>query len=166
MGVPDPNSKPNSGEIPSGDPFNPEDPGADPDTTYTPDVNPWDSPERQARIGITPIIEIYYTEYTNDGWFPPIEEVRNFTHINVGHVRFKDKVNGTGIEIPAKSISIVEKFVAYKAQYPELKVKFQMGGWGKNADGWSQMARDEESVKHLWRSAWLLQSSTEPMVLI
>ena len=73
--------------------------------------------------------------------------MRNFTHINVGHVRFKDKVNGTGIEIPAKSISIVEKFVAYKAQYPELKVKFQMGGWGKNADGWSQMARDEAKRK-------------------
>lgn len=147
MGVPDPNTKPNSGEIPLGDPFNPEDPGVDPDTPDIPDVNPWDSPERQARIGITPIIEIYYTEYTNDGWFPPIEEVRNFTHINVGHVRFKDKVNGTGIEIPAKSISIVEKFVAYKAQYPELKVKFQMGGWGKNADGWSQMARDEAKRK-------------------
>ena len=147
MVVSDPNTKPNSGEIPSGDPFNPEDPGTDPDTPDIPDVNPWDSPERQARIGITPIIEIYYTEYTKDDWFPPLEEVRNFTHINVGHVRFKDKANGTGIEIPAKSISIVEKFVAYKAQYPELKVKFQMGGWGKNADGWSQMARDEAKRK-------------------
>ena len=147
MVVPDPNAKPNPGEIPSGDPFNPEDPGTDPDTPDIPDINPWDSPERQARIGITPIIEIYYTEYTKDDWFPSLEEVRNFTHINVGHVRFKDKVNGTGIEIPAKSISIVEKFVAYKAQYPELKVKFQMGGWGKNADGWSQMARDEAKRK-------------------
>ena len=147
MIVPDPDSKPNSGQIPSGDPFNPDDPGMDPDTPDTPDDNPWDSPERQARIGITPIIEIYYTEYTKDDWFPSIEEVRNFTHINVGHVRFKDKANGTGIEIPAKSISIVEKFVAYKAQYPELKVKFQMGGWGKNADGWSQMARDEAKRK-------------------
>lgn len=147
MLVPDPNSKPSTGEIPSGDPFNPEDPGQDPDTPDILDDNPWDTPERQARIGITPIIEIYYTEYTKDDWFPSLEEVRNFTHINVGHVRFKDKVNGTGIEIPAKSISIVEKFVAYKAQYPELKVKFQMGGWGKNADGWSQMARDEAKRK-------------------
>ena len=120
MLVPDPNSKPSTGEIPSGDPFNPEDPGQDPDTPDILDDNPWDSPERQARIGITPIIEIYYTEYTKDDWFPSLEEVRNFTHINVGHVRFKDKVNGTGIEIPAKSISIVEKFVAYKAQYPEI----------------------------------------------
>ena len=147
MIVPDPNAKPNTGEIPSGDPFNPEDPGQDPDTPDIPYDNPWDSPERQARIGITPIIEIYYTEYTKDDWFPSLEEVRNFTHINVGHVRFKDKVNGTGIEIPAKSITIAQKFVAYKAQYPELKVKFQMGGWGKNADGWSQMARDEAKRK-------------------
>ena len=147
MLVPDPNTKPNSGEIPSGDPFNPEDPGQDPDIPDILDDNPWDSPERQARIGITPIIEIYYTEYTKDDWFPSLEEVRNFTHINVGHVRFKDKVNGTGIEIPAKSITIAQKFVAYKAQYPELKVKFQMGGWGKNADGWSQMARDEAKRK-------------------
>lgn len=147
MLVPDPNTKPNSGEIPSGDPFNPEDPGADPDTPDIPAVNPWDSPERQARIGITPIIEIYYTEYTKDDWFPSLEEVRNFTHINVGHVRFKDKVNGTGYEIPAKTITLVQKLVAYKAQYPELKVKFQMGGWGKNADGWSQMARDEAKRK-------------------
>ena len=147
MIVPDPNSKPNSGEIPSGDPFNPEDPGTDPDTPDIPYENPWDSPERQARIGITPIIEVYYTEYTNDNWFPSLEEVRNFTHINVGHIRFKDKVNGTGYEIPAKTITLVQKLVAYKAQYPELKVKFQMGGWGKNADGWSQMARDEAKRK-------------------
>lgn len=147
MLVPDPNTKPNSGEIPSGDPFNPEDPGADPDTPDLPADNPWDSPERKARIGITPIIEIYYTEYTKDDWFPSLEEVRNFTHINVGHVRFKDKVNGTGYEIPAKTITLVQKLVAYKAQYPELKVKFQMGGWGKNADGWSQMARDEAKRK-------------------
>ncbi len=147
MLVPDPNAKPNSGKIPSGDPFNPEDPGADPDTPDIPAENPWDSPERQARIGITPIIEIYYTEYTKDDWFPSLEEVRNFTHINVGHVRFKDKVNGTGYEIPAKTISLVQKLVAYKEQYPELKIKFQMGGWGKNADGWSQMARDEAKRK-------------------
>lgn len=147
MIVPNPDSKPNSGEIPSGDPFNPEDPGADPDTPDIPADNPWDSPERQARIGITPIIEMYYTEYTDDSWFPSLEEVRNFTHINVGHVRFKDKVNGTGYEIPAKTISLVQKLVAYKAQYPELKIKFQMGGWGKNADGWSQMARDEAKRK-------------------
>ena len=70
------------------------------------------------------------------------------THVNVGHVRFEDKDNGTGIDIPAGSISLLEKFVAYKNNgYPELKVKLQMGGWGKNADGWSQMARDPNKRK-------------------
>ena len=149
MIVPDPNTKPNVGEIPSGDPFNPDSPinpddPVDPDDPMTKIVN---NPERLARLGITPIIEIYYTEYTKENLFPSLEEVRNFTHINVGHVRFVDKVNGVGIEIDAKTIPLVEKFVAYKADYPELKVKLQMGGWGKNADGWSQMARDEVKRK-------------------
>ena len=138
-----PNAKPTAGEIPEGDPFNPN-----PPTPPTPPVDPWDeivnNPERLARIGQTPIIEIYYTEYTKESLFPSIDEVRNFTHINIGHVRFKDKDNGVGVEIDAKTIPLVEKFVAYKALYPELKVKLQMGGWGKNADGWSQMARDDE----------------------
>ena len=147
MVVPAPGTKPNSGVIPSGDPFNPDNP--DPPTPGPDDpmekiVN---NPERLARLGKTPIIEIYYTEYTKESVFPSLEEVKNFTHINVGHVRFQDKTNGTGIEIPAASIKLVQKFVAYKADYPELKVKLQMGGWGKNADGWSQMARDEAKRK-------------------
>lgn len=149
MLVPAPNTKPNVGVIPSGDPFNPDGP------TPTPGPDPVDpmdeivnNPERLARIGITPIIEIYYTEYTKASVFPSLEEVKNFTHINVGHVRFKDKDNGVGIEIPAASIDLVNKFVAYKHNgYPELKVKLQMGGWGKNADGWSQMARDAAKRK-------------------
>ena len=126
-----------------------------PDAPVGPDVpdpgDPMDAivnnPERLARIGITPIIEIYYTEYTRTDLFPSLEEVRNFTHINVGHVRFVNKDTGEGIEIDAKTIPLVQKFVAYKAQYPELKVKLQMGGWGKNADGWSQMARDPQKRK-------------------
>lgn len=146
MLVPAPGSKPESGEIPGDDPFNPEDP-----TPPTPPVDPMDvivnNPERLSRLGKTPIIEIYYTEYTKQSLFPSLEEVRNFTHINVGHVRFKDKANGVGIDIPAESINLVQKFVAYKAQYPELKVKLQMGGWGKNADGWSQMAGDPAKRK-------------------
>ena len=150
MIVPKPDTKPVAGVVPA-DPANPDNTGNtdNPDTPDNPgdEENPWDSPERQARLGITPIIEIYYTEYTKESWFPSIEEVRNFTHINVGHVRFKDKVNGTGIEIDSKTIPLVNKFVAYKAQYPELKVKLQMGGWGKNADGWSQMARDDAKRK-------------------
>ena len=149
MIIPDPNTKPNVGEIPNGDPFNPDNP-VDPDNPDDPDDPMYqivNNPERLARIGITPIIEIYYTEYTKESLFPSLEEVRNFTHINVGHVRFADKQNGVGIEIPAGSISLVKKFVAYKDLYPELKVKLQMGGWGKNADGWSQMARDAAKRK-------------------
>ena len=143
MLVPAPNTKPNVGVIPSGDPFNPDDPDVPPVDPEDPMDAIVNNPERLKRIGITPIIEIYYTEYTKASVFPSLEEVRNFTHINVGHVRFKDKDNGVGIEIPAASIDLVNKFVAYKnGGYPELKVKLQMGGWGKNADGWSQMARD------------------------
>ena len=141
MIVPNPGSKPAAGEIPSGDPFNPDTPPGPVDPTDPTD--PWSqNPERLARLGKTPIIEIYYTEYTRADLFPSLEEVRNFTHINVGHARFQDKDNGTGIAIDPKSIPLIERFVAYKAQYPELKVKVQMGGWGKNADGWSQMAGD------------------------
>ena len=151
MNVSAPNTKPSTGTVPQGDPFNPD----NPDTPVTP-VDPDDplneivnNPERLARIGITPMIEIYYTEYTKADWFPSLEEVKStITHVNVGHVRFKDKDNGTGIDIPAGSISLVQKFVDYKHNgYPELKVKLQMGGWGKNADGWSQMARDEAKRK-------------------
>ena len=146
MAVPGPGTKPESGEIPSGDPFNPDEPVGPVDPTD--DSDPWSTnPERLARIGQTPIIEVYYTEYTRADLFPSLEEVRNFTHINVGHVRFVDKDNGVGVEIDSNTIPLVQKFVAYKAQYPELKVKLQMGGWGKNADGWSQMARDPQKRK-------------------
>ena len=147
MAVPNPSTKPQAGEIPSGDPFNPDAPPPGPvDPTDPADV--WvNNPARLARLGQTPIIEIYYTEYTRADLFPSLEEVRNFTHINVGHVRFVDKDNGVGIEIDSKTVPLVQKFVAYKAQYPELKVKLQMGGWGKNADGWSQMARDPQKRK-------------------
>lgn len=147
MTAPAPGTKPTAGEVPT-DPANPG--GDEPVTPVdpTPEDNPWDTPERRARIGITPIIEIYYTEYTKSDWFPSLEEIKStVTHINVGHVRFKDKVNGVGLEIPSGTISLVQKFVAYKAGYPELKVKFQMGGWGKNADGWSQMAKDDAKRK-------------------
>ncbi len=148
MTVPSPGTKPTAGTIPEGDPFNPDSPGpVNPDNPDDPMNAIVNNPERLARIGITPIIEIYYTEYTKTSVFPSLEEARNFTHINVGHVRFKDKDNGTGIDIPAASIALVQKLVAYKADYPELKVKLQMGGWGKNADGWSQMARDAAKRK-------------------
>ena len=147
MAVPNPDTKPSAGEIPSGDPFNPDAPPTPPGPSDDPMDAIVNNPERLARLGITPMIEIYYTEYTRADLFPSIDEVRNFTHINIGHVRFVDKDNGEGIEIDSKTIPLVEKFVAYKAQYPELKVKLQMGGWGKNADGWSQMARDPQKRK-------------------
>ena len=147
MAVPNPDTKPNAGEIPSGDPFNPDAPPPGPVDPTDPTDQWVNNPERLARLGQTPIIEIYYTEYTRADLFPSLEEVRNFTHINIGHVRFVDKDNGVGIEIDSKTVPLVQKFVAYKAQYPELKVKLQMGGWGKNADGWSQMARDEQKRK-------------------
>jgi chitinase len=143
MLVPAPDTKPSAGVVPT-DPNHPDgqddpEPPVDPEDPMDAIVN---NPARLARIGKTPIIEIYYTEYTKESLFPSVEEVRNFTHINVGHVRFVNKDTGEGIEIDAKTIPLVQKFVAYKAQYPELKVKLQMGGWGKNADGWSQMAGD------------------------
>ena len=147
MLVPAPNTKPDSGTIPGGDPFNPDDPTPTPPTPVDPLDEIVNNPARLARIGQTPIIEIYYTEYTKEYLFPSLEEVRNFTHINIGHVRFVNKQTGEGIEIDAKTLPLVEKFVAYKAQYPELKVKLQMGGWGKNADGWSQMASDPQKRK-------------------
>ena len=147
MAVPNPDTKPNAGEIPSGDPFNPDAPPPGPVDPTDPTDQWVNNPERLARLGQTPIIEIYYTEYTRADLFPSLEEVRNFTHINIGHVRFVDKDNGVGIEIDSKTVPLVQKFVAYKAQYPELKVKLQMGGWGKNADGWSQMARDAAKRK-------------------
>ena len=147
MAVPNPDTKPNAGEIPSGDPFNPDAPPPGPVDPTDPTDQWVNNPARLARLGQTPIIEIYYTEYTRADLFPSLEEVRNFTHINIGHVRFVDKDNGVGIEIDSKTVPLVQKFVAYKAQYPELKVKLQMGGWGKNADGWSQMARDPQKRK-------------------
>jgi chitinase len=147
MIIPAPNTKPTSGDIPGGDPFNPDDPTPVPPEPVDPMDAIVNNPERLARLGQTPIIEIYYTEYTKESLFPSLEEVRNFTHINVGHVRFVDKQNGVGIEIDAKTIPLVKKFVAYKQEYPELKVKLQMGGWGKNADGWSQMASDPAKRK-------------------
>ena len=143
MVVPGPGAKPTSGEIPGGDPFNPDDPTPPEPTPVDPYDEIVNNPARLARIGIRPIVEIYYTEYTKESLFPSIDEVRNFTHINVGHVRFVNKDTGEGIEIDAKTVPLVQKFVAYKALYPDLKVKLQMGGWGKNAVGWCQLARDE-----------------------
>ena len=82
MVVPEPGTKPNVGTIPDGDPFNPDDP------TPTPGPGPVDpmdeivnNPDRLARIGITPMIEIYYTEYTKESLFPSLEEEIGRAHV-------------------------------------------------------------------------------------
>ena len=99
---------------------------------------------RLARLGQTPIREVYYTEYTDKNLFPKLADIRCFTHVNVGHGRFVDKINGTGLEIPSETKRLLTEMVAFKAQYPELKVKLMIGGWGKNANGFSPMAADPE----------------------
>ena len=97
---------------------------------------------RLARLGQTPIREVYYTEYTDKNLFPKLADIRCFTHVNVGHGRFVNKLTGEGLEIPSETQRLLKEMVAFKAQYPELKVKLMIGGWGKNANGFSPMAAD------------------------
>lgn len=100
--------------------------------------------ERLARQGITPIRAIYFTEYTSSSVFPTLEDVRYFTHINVGHARFVNPKTGDGgLVIKNPGPSYINKLVAFKKDYPELKLLLFIGGWGKNADGFSQMAKDD-----------------------
>ena len=99
---------------------------------------------RLARLGQTPIREVYYTEYTDKNLFPKLADIRCFTHVNVGHGRFVNKLTGEGLEIPSETKRLLTEMVAFKAQYPELKVKLMIGGWGKNANGFSPMAADPE----------------------
>ena len=128
---------------PIADPFNPEEPG-EPDPP-TPPVPSGDS-ARLARIGQLPVVEVYYTEYTDKALFPSAEEIRNFTIVNVGHGRFVNKKTGDG-GITIADEELLRKMVALKQGYPELKVKLMIGGWGKNADGFSMMARDKDKRK-------------------
>lgn len=133
-------------------PPGPENPG------NTPVDNPVDNPgdntgdtqtdadkERLARLGKTPIVAVYFTEYTKESEFPTLEDVKCFTHINVGHARFKNPKTGDGgLEIKSPGPSYLKKLAAYKKDYPDLKLLLFIGGWGKNADGFSEMARNEE----------------------
>ena len=117
-------------------PDNPDDPG-DPGTPEDP-YNP-------SRLGQTPIIAVYFTEYTSSSEFPTLEDVRCFTHINAGHVRFVNKKTGDGgLEIDAPGPDYMRRLAAYKTSYPELKLLLFIGGWGKNADGFSEMAKDPD----------------------
>lgn len=123
-------------------PAGPEDPQK-PEEPEDPSDKEKEEKARLARIGKTPVIEVYYTEYTDKKLFPSAEEIRNFTIVNVGHGRFRNKQTGDGGIVIADE-SLLRKFVALKSSYPELKVKLMIGGWGKNADGFSMMARDEK----------------------
>lgn len=114
----------------------------DPVDPVDPPAPPVDS-ARLARIGQIPVIEVYFTEYTKPELFPTLEDIRCFTHVNVGHGRFANKQTGDG-GIVIEDKGYLKRIVAYKQDYPELKVKLMIGGWGKNADGFSQMARDPE----------------------
>ena len=114
------------------DPNKPEDPPSDADQ------------ERLARLGQTPLIVAYFTEYTPSSVFPTLEDVKCFTHINVGHARFVNPKTGDGgLEIKSPGPDYLRRIVAYKSSYPELKVLLFIGGWGKNADGFSEMAKDD-----------------------
>ena len=101
--------------------------------------------ERLARLGQTPVVCVYLTEYTPSDEFPDENEIRYFPHVNYGHARFVDKKNGTGLEI-AKT-DYLKKLASYKTNYPKLKILLMVGGWGKNADGFSMMARDPDKRK-------------------
>ena len=57
-----------------------------------------------------------------------------------------NKTTGDG-GIDIAKPELLKKLVAYKASYPELKILLMIGGWGKNADGFSMMARDDTKRK-------------------
>ena len=132
-------------------PVPPPDPDPEPDPDPDPDPDPEPGPisdadaERLARLGQTPIVAIYFTEYTKEAEFPTLEDVRCFTHINIGHARFVNPKTGDGgLEIKKPGPDYLKRMAAYKASYPELKLLLFIGGWGKNADGFSEMAKNEE----------------------
>ena len=100
---------------------------------------------RLARLGQTPIVCVYLTDYTTEAEFPDETEIRYYTHINYGHARFENKKEGTGFVIA--NPNYLKKLASYKTKYPKLKILLMVGGWGKNADGFSMMARDPDKRK-------------------
>lgn len=116
-------------------------------TAHVEDISSPEDPEaaRLARLGRTPIVAVYLTEYTPSSEFPTLEDVRCFTHINVGHVRFVNKETGDGgLVIKSPGPDYMQRLAAYKSSYPELKLLLFIGGWGKNANGFSEMAKSAE----------------------
>ena len=99
---------------------------------------------RPESFGQKPVICCYFTEYTSSSVFPTLEDVKCFTHINVGHARFKNPETGDGgLVVKSPGPDYMKRLAAYKKDYPELKLLLFVGGWGKNADGFSQMAKDD-----------------------
>lgn len=121
------------------------DPGTvDPGTTDPGTISDEDA-VRLARLGQTPVVCVYFTEYTEKSNFPTLEDVKCFTHINVGHARFKNPKTGDGgLEIKSPGPDYMKRLAAYKKDYPELKLLLFIGGWGKNADGFSEMAKNAD----------------------
>ena len=96
------------------------------------------------RLGITPLVVTYFTQDTPEEYFPSFEDIKCFTHINVGKARFiNPKTGDGGLEIKDPGPDYLRRIVGYKAGYPELKVLLSVGGKGKDADGFSEMAKDD-----------------------
>ena len=99
--------------------------------------------QRLARLGRTPIVSTYFTKNTPSA--PTLANVRCFTHINVGPVRFVNKTTGDGgLEIPSPGANYMQRLAEYKEDYPELKLLLFIGGWGANGDGFSEMAKNPD----------------------
>ena len=101
-------------------------------------------PVIMGRLGTTPIVAAYLTVDTPEDQFPSFEDIKCFTHINVGQAHFVNPGTGDGgLVIKEPGPDYLRKIVGYKAGYPDLKVLLFIGGSGKDADGFSQMAKDD-----------------------
>ena len=140
------NVKEENGLVIGPPPTDETDPKPDDKPDDTPEDNPDDKPDQPVEpSGEKPVIAVYFTEYTPSSEFPTLEDVKCFTHINVGHARFKNPKTGDGgLEIKSPGPDYMRRLAAYKTDYPELKLLLFVGGWGKNADGFSVMAKDPE----------------------
>ena len=140
--IPVPDKNPSASPVPSEEPTDSEDP------SVSDDPQPSVDPQILSRIGQTPIICVYMTEYTTEEEFPTLEDVRCFTHINFCHARFKNKTTGDGgLVIKEPGEDYLRRLVAYKKSYPELKILLMIGGWGSNANGFSPMAANPAKRK-------------------